>query len=718
METKAQAQFICIENCSSFIGRFVLRELLTRSDISANIVCNEIEFAKIKGDSLFLGTDLSRVESKSQEKKPSHIILCEPTTKILEPYATLYEKHYVDAERVLKAASLEDTAPKIIFVSSCFVHPRGSIGKPVLIPDGLTKGIFTSDYSYVKYLGECLATSYSEKLDITILRLSSLSPPCGWLDAHPCPEAMGHMGIVSLIIRNKLNHIYLPQGAYLNCIPVDIAARSIVDEITKNTSEDTKNNTHIKQICAPDDSVDWVCSLSRLYHTLKHVAPNIDFKTFTGSEDNINNHLQAEWGYRAYIPYRIASLKFHQEINRFIAKFYNQRFESSVPSSYFPEVQGDYIYEQICMYAGRGIHQYALEKGIAKSPLDLFWSSFMNNKIFSQIMLKEPAKFKTKAEAEQRFIDIMSTYRLYFTDPDVKTFQYSLEKGPIYGWTTEDSIKSERAVQIEIIGDYTEVKGFKMISHHAVADGLSYMTSIVPRINTIKESQPQQIVDLKTIAKQRNLSYIEELFCFVYYILLIIKILFSPVNSHSRSENINDTAMFNKEIEKRPGKSFTVSLIEQSFPIFSSALKKDTIVYSIQAATEGLQQRGLNIPHNSFITILIPWRANGGRIQEMLLHSKSVKALAMITSSICAMTDMYIFRDELVKRCDVIFSSLMASDRPYKNIKSLHFLPPSQKDIPFTFSALTIGNDTSLSLSSSLKGHTADEMLNKIVASK
>jgi nucleoside-diphosphate-sugar epimerase len=714
MDTKAKAQVICIENCSGFIGRFVLRELLTRSDISAKIFCNDAEFEKVKGSSLFLGTDLSRVETKLQDKKPSHIILCEPTTKILEPYATLYQKHYIDTERVLKAAASNDVPPKIILISSCYVHPQGSVGKPVLIPDGLTKGIFSNDYSYVKYLTECLAKSYSEKLNITILRLSSLSPPCGWLDAHPCPEAMGHLAIVSLILRNKLKHIYLPRDTYLNCIPVDIAARSIVDEVAADGSN------QLKQICTPDTSIDWTFSVSRLYDTLQRVAPNIDFKIFNTSEDVLDTHLQSQWGYKAFLPHRISSLKFHQAVNRFISKFYNQRFESSVPATYFPEVQGDYIYEQVCMYAGRGHHQYALEKGIPKSPLDQFWGSLPNMKIFSQIMLREPVKFKSKAEAEQRFIDIMSTYRLYFTDPDQKSFHYALDKGPIYGWTAEDSRKDERAVQVEVIGDYTEVKGFKMISHHAVADGISYMTSIVPRINTIKDSQPQQTIDLKTTVKQRSLSYLEELFCFVYYILLTIKILFSPVNSHSRSDNsnTNNHAMVNEHIEKRPGKSFTVSLIEQSFPVFSSVLKKDQIVYSIQAATEGLQQRGLNVPHNSFTTILIPWKANGGRIQEMLLHSKSVKALSMITCSLCAMTGATFFRDELLKRCDVIFSSLMASDRPYKNVKSLHFLPPQQKDIPFTFSALTIGNDTSLTLASSLKGYEADEVLKQIIASK
>ena len=172
--------------------------------------------------------------------------------------------------------------------------------------------------------------------------------------------------------------------------------------------------------------------------------------------------------------------------------------------------------------------------------------------------------------------------------------------------------------------------------------------------------------------------------------------------------------MSRSSIQKVEGKSFTNSLIEKTYPVLRSTLNKDIIVYCIPAAIEGPKERGLKVPRNSFVPIILPWSSKGGRMQELCLNSKGVKFLGWLICQLITMTDSKWLRDLFMDKVDIVLSSLMASDRPLSNIDSFHVLSPVSSSIPFTVTAITIGTETCLTTASSHPKLNAKELMREV----
>ena len=727
---------ILLTGCTGFVGKFVLRELLEKVP-EADIVCllrgkkglpAESRWASIKIDSIYRFSNLSKVSIKEgdlehldsitwdQGQAPDMIIHCAANVKTLDTYENLYRDNVLGVENLCQVAlkwQPDGKRIQILFISTCYVHPKGTVGKAKLLTKGLPRTIFTTDYTYTKYLGEDVAASYSDRLQISLLRLSCVGAPCTWLDAHPTPEAMAHLGIISLILRGRLEYARVPSTMHLSTIPVDIVARSIVDEVLLDLDLNHPE-PRVKQICAPPDSI-WNLSMTKICKTIQALSPNIKLKVYDSSQVEFENQLKSEIGYWAYTPWGTKSLIFHQEINRFIDKFADgQLFESTVPSEYFPPVSNsDQIYEQTCLYVARGNHQHILEKGTSKSNLDYFWGQMPEHHIQAQFMFREPVAFKTKAAAEERIYSVFSSYRPFFTDPDSKAAKYDGHAGPLIGWTFEEATRESRAAQIEIMGSSEAVTGIKIILHHAVGDGIAYIKHVLPRLDSIANDIPQQTADSPTL-KPRSLSMTEELWCFIFYFALLVKLIFSPPLSKSISEG-RTVEMGTAKIHKEPGKSFTTSLLKQTYPALRSALGRDTVVYCIPAAIEGPSQRGLSMPRNSFVPIILPWSLDGGTIQEQLLNSKAVKAVSSLLAHFVSLTEFTPLRDYFLDRVDVVFSSLLGSDAPLHLIKTSHFLSPTPKQIPFSICAGTTGSETHITIASSVEASPASKLLSQIL---
>jgi hypothetical protein len=598
---------------------------------------------------------------------------------------------------------------RIIFVSTCYVHPAKTIGKPELLPKDLPRQVFLTDYTYTKFLGEHIAASYADRIKISLLRLSCVGAPANWLDAHPTPEAMAHLGFTSLVLRGKVRIWRIPPMLRMSTIPVDIVARSLTDEVLFNPKD---NTLRIKQICADPTSA-WNLSIYEIYKTLKRLSPKLDIQVFDFPEEEFNSTLGKliPW----YTPWGLKDYHFHKEVNAFINKFTdNQVFLSSVPSDYFPQITHDQIYEQHCIYVARGNHQHLLEKGIPLTNLDLFWSTMPKPYIKTALKLIEPISFNSKREVEERAFNLISAYRLGFSSLHAlnkdKKYKYSADAGPNIFWEGEGSADLDKSINLEIIGDHTAVNGFKMTTHHSIADGIAILQNMVPRGLNPSASFPEQVLKFNPV-KSRALSMSEELMCFIYYFAALVKVIFEPIREASTEETIEKG---NTTIFKEPGKSFTVSLLKQMYPFLRSALKKDTILYVIPAAIEGPQDRGLSVPRNSFVPIILPWSLDGGIMQEILLHSKAVKAISCAFVHFVSMTGIEALREAFMRRVDVCFSSLMGSESSLNNIDSIHFLSPSTENTAFTICALTIGKTTHLTVSSKLKDYPASKLLKNI----
>ena len=725
---------ILLTGCTGFVGKFVLRELAMRTKASQTVICllrgkkgqtaND-RWSAIKASSLYTHVDLSRVIIQEGDldtlesiewpsgAEPTLILHCAANVKTLDSYENLYRDNVLGVESLCQAALTYTNKPRLLLVSTCYVHPRGTVGKPKLLTKGLPKDLFTTDYTYTKYLGEHVAASFTDRLQISLLRLSCVGAPFGWLDAHPTPAAMAHLGIVSLILRGKLEHVRVPSTMRLSTIPVDIVSRSIVDEVFENPTP-ANGEIAVKQICAAPDSV-WNLSMSRLYKVINRLAPNLNLQIYDTDKDTFERQLVAKFGFSAYTPWGAKNLVFHKEVNRFIDKFADgQCFESTVPLNYFPTIQEESIYEQTCQYVARGNHQHLLEKGLAMPPLDKFWSTMADHTIQGQFIYRKPIVFKTKEEAEEQILAVFSSYRLAYTDPDSKFFKYDASLGPLIGWTYEEVTRVSRAYQIQIMGTYDNVSGIKCLVHHGIGDGMAHMKHLLPRIDSIGAQVPMQTIEPAS-AKSKSLSMTEELMCFIFYFCLLVKLLFSPVIPKPPYSNSKTVEMATAKLQKDPGTSFTVSLLKRSYPVIRAALKRDTIVYCIPAAIESPIQRGLSMPRNSFVPIIIPWSIDGGLIQEQLLRSKAVKALSSLISHIISIAEFYFLRDLFMEHVDVVYSSLLATESPLQNIKSAHFLSPSPSSIPFTICAGTVGSETHLTVASTVDLMPASKIMAEIL---
>jgi hypothetical protein len=475
----------------------------------------------------------------------------------------------------------------------------------------------------------------------------------------------------------------------------------------------TKIELIFRQICA-DPVSQWNISIPQLCSTVHRLSPDTSHIQFLNlSEPDFKNALQKHWGYRKYTPWGYKEFRFHEEVNDFFTKFADgQRFESSVPLEYFPKIADDQIYEQSCLYVARGIHQHKLEKGAIKSNLDIFWGNMPEHYIQGQLMFKEPLVFTSKEEAVRRMHDCIGAYRPFFADPYGNKLTYSGALGPNIGWTSEEATSVKRSGQIELLGDYTSVKGFKMIGHHGIGDGIAFL-GLLPRVDSMQFSEPLHTLP-QTSVKSRTLNFSEEMQCLVYYLAALITVLVEK--KEDRSNTAKSKEMSRKTIQKIEGKSFTSTLIEKTYPVLRSALNKDTILYCIPAAIAGPKERGLKLPQNSFVPVLIPWTARGGKMQEMCLNSKSVKFMGWFICQIITYTESKWFRDLFMDKVDIVLSSLMVSDRPLKNVDSFHILSPVSNNIPFTVNAMTIGTETFLTVASSHEKLDAQGLLRELVS--
>jgi len=62
----------------------------------------------------------------------------------------------------------------------------------------------------------------------------------------------------------------------------------------------------------------------------------------------------------------------------------------------------------------------------------------------------------------------------------------------------------------------------------------------------------------------------------------------------------------------------------------------------------------------------------------------------------------------------VVFSSLLASETNLESVESFHYFAPTPDEVPFTVSAMTIGRETHLSVGSSMKEHSAEDLLKRL----
>jgi nucleoside-diphosphate-sugar epimerase len=743
---------ILLTGCTGFVGRFVLREMLTRLDFEKDtVVCllrakkghsvHDRWASEICSDSLFFGFAdiLAKVQIQEgdldhlagiqwpADQKPDLIVHCAANVKTLDTYANLYADNVLGVKNICEAA-IQWSCSKLVLISTCYVHPKTTVGKATLLPADLPQSLFTTDYTYTKYLGEHVAATYQDKLQISLLRLSCVGAPCGWLDAHPTPGAMAHLGILSLMIRGRLLYVRLPSTMYLSTIPVDIVARSIVDTVATLQTSDLQT-LQIQQVCVKPEDSTWNLSMPHLIQTLKHLAPKLPLQIVDCSEAEFVGKLRSFVGWSAWTPWGYKVLRFHEEVNNFITQFADgQRFESTVPDAYFPQLQTkEAAYEQTCFYVARGNHQHLIEKGVPKAILDKFWTNLPSHDIIGRIGFREPIEFQSREEAISRVYDCFASYRPFFgivENPSVLKYQDNTRLAVRFA-SESDTIQlgcnpwTKASCYLELEGSGSTVKAIRMMGHHGIGDGTA-LIGVLPRINSLHLALPSHTFPEPSI-KPSSLSWIQEFACFMYYIAAFIILFFRPADREvgdKKQRVVSRTiATTSKHIEKHSGKTFTVSLLEKTYPVFRAACNKETIIYCIPAVVQNPKERGLNLPQNVFVPLILPFTSNSDEnaIAALCMKSKAVKMLSWLFVYGITATDLYGIRDRFHERIDVIFSSLLASETNLDSVESFHYFAPTPDEVPFTVSAMTIGRETHLSVGSSMKEYSASSLLDQIL---
>jgi hypothetical protein len=207
----------------------------------------------------------------------------------------------------------------------------------------------------------------------------------------------------------------------------------------------------------------------------------------------------------------------------------------------------------------------------------------------------------------------------------------------------------------------------------------------------------------------------------MYYIAAFIILFFRPADREvgdKKQRVVSRTiATTSKHIEKHAGKTFTMSLLEKTYPVFRAACNKETIIYCIPAVVQNPKERGLNLPQNVFVPLILPFTSNSDEnaIAALCMKSKAVKMLNWLFVYGITATDLYGIRDRFHERIDVVFSSLLASETNLESVESFHYFAPTPDEVPFTVSAMTIGRETHLSVGSSMKEYSASSLLDQIL---
>ena len=163
MEFSAPVMRILLTGCTGFVGKFTLRELLLRVKKDDIIICLlrpkkdqtvQQRWAQIQEDSLFTGIDFSNTEVVegdlnslddliwANQEEPDVLIHSAANVKTLDPYPDLYRDNVLGVQKICEQC-VKWKIRRLHLVSTCYVHPRGTIGKPEALSSELPRSLFT-----------------------------------------------------------------------------------------------------------------------------------------------------------------------------------------------------------------------------------------------------------------------------------------------------------------------------------------------------------------------------------------------------------------------------------------------------------------------------------------------------------------------------------------------------------------------------------------------
>ena len=158
---------ILLTGCTGFVGKFVLLELLLRAKKEDLIICllrgkkgqtAEQRWQQIKEDSLFTGIDFKNTQIKQgdlntlddlkwdNQEEPDVLVHSAANVKTLDPYPDLYRDNVLGVQKICEMC-VKWQISRLHLVSTCYVHPRGTVGKSELLSENLPRSIFTTEYT-------------------------------------------------------------------------------------------------------------------------------------------------------------------------------------------------------------------------------------------------------------------------------------------------------------------------------------------------------------------------------------------------------------------------------------------------------------------------------------------------------------------------------------------------------------------------------------------
>ncbi len=721
---------LLLTGVTGFVGRFVLHQILeTQPHLRIAVIIRAsgkksahqrfqeeivgstlfVGFSELLGRVLVIDAALENLEHTTLIlSQANRIIHCAANVRHYDPYEALERDNVHNVRRILKVAE-ELGCQSLTLLSTCYVHPRDAVDRPVERIKTAPRDAFYNDYCYTKWQGEEAVFAAKTRIPhIEILRLSCVGAPIRTdLAAHPC-AAQAHLGIASLAFRGYLEGLTYRPTARISTIPVDIAAAAIVEEREGE-------GVGIQQICAPPTLGPYHIPLPKFVSVLRD---EYGMESFVGqAREDTSAIALPMWKQMVYPLFQKGkqSLQLHANVQEFVGTFTDPdiRFASSLEAERFPAITEESMIHDTCRYAVRILHHRQLAKGAPMTLSDRFWHRlaageqvqvvagcriplaewprtqqrlwefFINERKYTS----EPSNVETDPRWKQ-----ISGYRLdtYFASPipipagsddtSARILAYGLRFQPSRVWHATPFLGPEE----------DEIHHVLISFDHGLSDGIGLLSRMPDLLERLQQDPPIP-KDSRGFHSHRALPLWLDLWMGLVYLALMVYILWKPTQDETHYSR-EPTVACGTFAYVRPPKphTFTTQLLWK----LVQSLGGTEHILAVPALTK-THRPAADMSTNAFTPILLPVSANMSEAAFLrrcnLLHAKSVRFLSWCIQHLIEWGGWDEIRDLYMRRVSCIVSCMQTGNILPESL-TLHACTTTPTPIPYSVVCLTSGD--------------------------
>ena len=732
---------LVLTGVTGFVGRFVLLELLESRPETKIAVCirptkqySAVERfqREILGSTLFapyvqqlqsvvvLSAAIEDIETaRVLVKSANHFIHCAANVKHYDPYDVLERDNVHNVQTILTLAESLGVS-SLTVLSTCYVHPKGvSLGSVERIPAGTSRDAFTNDYAYTKWRGEEAVFEAKTTIPhIRILRLSCVGAPSRWdLLAHPC-VAQAHLGVLSFACRGYLQALCVTQTSRISIVPVDIAAKAIVQFTFRTTGP----RVELFQVCPPPTLEAFHFPLSLVFSILQ-----VQFQLpFRGLVQFQSDPAPLPWWYWplsiVHKPTR-KTLHLHETLQEFVYTFSNPdtRFHSSLTDTEFPPLRPEEVAYQSCLYAARMSQHIQLERGVPLPLCDRFWHRMGGKEpVTACVSLGTPIPLADWPAYQTKMWSLLMGYRKCATtmtttvmknEPVVYADYFHVLKSDMetpdllsYGLTQPLA----RMWKLTAVQEEEEVRRVLFQFDHGLMDGIGTFP-LLQDIQTHIEKTP---VPTTTFSARSFLPFWMDVWMGLLWLVLVLLALWEEGPTYDRSP-LPTVDVMSVGVQKHDKFTFTGNLVWKLTQGFYRATKRTHFLFAVPVGF-GSSRSPATFLRNDFVSVLLPVSSNMTEgefaFRCSMLRSKTVAFLSWCLQQGIEWMEWDWLPSRVMSRVSAVVSSIQTGVQSTL-LNQIHVATTTPAPIPFCVTAVTINGKCHLTARSHDPSFPAEKVL-------